>query len=211
MQMRRYRYFLKLHETIGGEITNIYMRGEKGGVGMQDEWKWIKRIQKKQSRKDAEQLIRKYYDEIYIYVYRQTGNKEDSLDLTQEIFIAVLRSIGTYQPDKASFRTWLYRIATNKIIDERRKRHPEFLDIENIEVPEEMDYLQQSEHRYLLGKIDAYVSGQGSPAEQIFRLRLYQNLTFSAIGRMLGMPEATVKTRYHRLCQKIRKEFGNEY
>lgn len=84
---------------------------------MQEELKWIKHIQKRHSRKDAERLIQKYYDEIYIYVYRQTGNKEDSLDLTQEIFIAVLRSISNYQSDKASFRTWLYRIATNKIID----------------------------------------------------------------------------------------------
>lgn len=178
---------------------------------MQEELKWIKHIQKRQSRKDAERLIQKYYDEIYIYVYRQTGNKEDSLDLTQEIFIAVLRSISNYQSDKASFRTWLYRIATNKIIDERRKRHPEFLDIADIEVPEEMDYLKRSEYRRLLGKIDAYVSGQGSPTEQIFRLRLYQNLSFAIIGEMLGLPESTVKTKYHRLCQKIRKEFENEY
>ena len=175
---------------------------------MEPEWKWIRRICKKQSKKDAEQLIQKYYDEIYVYVYRQTGNKEDSLDLTQEIFISVLRSLKNYQPDKASFRTWLYRVATNKIIDARRRKPPRFLDIE---LPAEMDYLKQSEYRWLLGKIDAYVSGRGSQEEQIFRLRLYQNLSFVLIGEMLGMPEATVKTKYHRLCKKIREEFGNEY
>lgn len=178
---------------------------------MEQELKWIKRIQTKQSKKDAEQLIRKYYDEIYVYVYRQTGNKEDALDLTQEIFISVLRSIQNYQPGKASFRTWLYRIATNKIIDERRKHHPEILNIEDVEVPEEMDYLKQAEYRHLLSNIDVYVSKQGSTHEQIFRMRLYQNLSFVAIGNVLQMPEATVKTKYHRLCQKIRKEFGNEY
>lgn len=178
---------------------------------MDQELKWIKRIQTKQSRKDAEQIIQKYYDEIYVYVYRQTGNKDDSLDLTQEIFISVLRSIKNYQPNKASFRTWLYRIATNKIIDERRKYHPGFLDIEDIEVPEEMDYLKQSEYRHLLSKIDLYVSNQDATVEQIFRMRLYQNLSFVTIGNALQMPEATVKTKYHRLCKKIRKEFRNEY
>lgn len=178
---------------------------------MEPEVKWIRRIQKKQSKKDAEQLIQKYYDEIYVYVYRQTGNKEDSLDLTQEIFISALRSLGNYQPKKASFRTWLYKIATNKIVDERRRRHPEFLDISDLELPAEMDALKQSEYRQLLGKIDAYVSKRGSPAEEIFRLRLYQNLSFPLIGEILGMPEATVKTKYHRLCKKIREEFGDEY
>ena len=102
-------------------------------------------------------------------------------------------------------------MATNKIIDARRKKHPGFLDIEDLELPAEMDYLKQSEYRQLLGEIDAYVSGRGSPEEQIFRLRLYQNLSFVLIGEMLGMPEATVKTKYHRLCKKIREEFGNEY
>lgn len=178
---------------------------------MEEELKWIRRIQKRQSQKDAERLIQKYYDEIYVYVYRQTGNKEDSLDLTQKIFISVLRSIQSYRWDKASFRTWLYRIATNKIIDERRRRHPDFLDIDDLEAPEEMDYLKEWEHRQLLGKIDAYVSAQGSPEEQIFRLRLYRNLPFAEIGEMLKLPEPTVKTKYRRLCQKIRKEFGKEY
>lgn len=178
---------------------------------MDQELKWIKRIQQRQSQKDADRLIRRYYDELYVYVYRQTGNKEDALDLTQEIFISVLRSMGTYRPEKASFRTWLYRIATNKIIDRRRKARPAVLDIENIEIPDEMDYLRKSEYSHLLAEIDAYVSRQDPVSERIFRLRLYQELSFSEIGRMLEMPEATVKTRFYRLCQKIRKEFANAY
>lgn len=178
---------------------------------MEQELKWIKRIQRWQSKKDADKLIQKYYDEIYVYVYRQTGNKDDSLDLTQEIFISVLRAIESYQPEKATFRTWLYRIATNKIIDERRRRHPDVLNIDDIELPEEMDYLKEWEYRQLLSKIDLYVSSQDTTVEQIFRMRLYQNLSFVKIGHTLQMPEATVKTKYHRLCQKIRKEFGNEY
>lgn len=79
-------------------------------------------------------------------MYCQTNNKDNSLDLTQEIFISGLRSIENYQPNKASFGTCLYKIVTNRSIDKRRKRHPEFLDIERIEVPEEMDYLKQSEY-----------------------------------------------------------------
>ncbi|MCI8647203.1 MAG: RNA polymerase sigma factor [Firmicutes bacterium] len=178
---------------------------------MEEELKWIKRIQKRHSRKEADQLVRKYYDEIYVYVYRQTGNKEDSLDLTQEIFISVLRSIKSYREDKAAFRTWLYRIATNKITDQRRKQRPQFLDIENIEVPDEMDYLKHSENQRLLAEIDARVSQEDAVQERIFRLQLYQGWTFSEIGRALEMPEGTVKTKYHRLCQKIRKEFHDEY
>lgn len=70
----------------------------------------------------ADTLVRTYYDEIYAFVYRQVGDREDAMDLTQESFIAALRSLHTYDAQKSGFRTWLYHIVTYKVIDMRRKR-----------------------------------------------------------------------------------------
>lgn len=95
-----------------------------GGETMEQEQKWIRAIQRRNSQDAAEQLIQSYYDEIYRFVCRQTGSKEDDMDLTQSIFIAVLRALPGYRVERASFRTWLYRIAANKIIDTRRKPRP---------------------------------------------------------------------------------------
>lgn len=61
------------------------------------------------SRTAADELIRSYYDEIYRFVYRQVGSKDDAMDLTQSIFIAMLRALPGYREERASFRTWLYR------------------------------------------------------------------------------------------------------
>ena len=47
------------------------------------EEQWIREIQRKVSRTAADHLIRAHYDEIYRFVYRQTGHKEDAMDLTQ--------------------------------------------------------------------------------------------------------------------------------
>ena len=77
---------------------------------MEQEQTWIRAIQRRNSREAAEQLIQTYYDEIYRFVYRQTGSKEDAMDLTQSVFIAVLRALAGYRAERASFRTWLYRI-----------------------------------------------------------------------------------------------------
>ena len=60
------------------------------------------------SRQAADQLIQTYYDEIYWFCFWQTGNKEDAMGLTQTIFLAVLRSLPSYDGSRASFRTWLY-------------------------------------------------------------------------------------------------------
>lgn len=58
---------------------------------MQTDNQLIRRIKKKQDKKAADELIRRYYREIYAFTYRQTGERELALDLTQEIFITVLQ------------------------------------------------------------------------------------------------------------------------
>ena len=72
---------------------------------MEQESKWIRDIQRGGSRPAAERLVERYYDEIYVFVYRQTGHKEDAMDLTQSIFLAVLRALPSYDPKKAAFRS----------------------------------------------------------------------------------------------------------
>ncbi len=69
------------------------------------EEQWIREIQRKGSRTAADHLIRAHYDEIYHFVYRQTGHKEDAMDLTQSIFLAMLRALPTYRAERGAFRT----------------------------------------------------------------------------------------------------------
>lgn len=105
---------------------------------MQTEQKLIKRIKKKQDKEAANTLISYYYKEIYAYVYRQTGNEELAKDLTQDIFIQILQKIAMFDHKKASFRTWMYRIASNKICDHyRSKVHRLSLKQEQIDMTDE--------------------------------------------------------------------------
>ena len=108
---------------------------KEGGEAMELENKWIRDIRRVGSRQAAEQLVEQYYNEIYVFVYRQTGHKEDAMDLTQNIFLAVLRALPSYDPKKAAFRTWLYRIAANKVIDARRRSRPAVTPLEEAELP----------------------------------------------------------------------------
>lgn len=54
---------------------------------VENENRWIKDIQRHGSRGAANRLVRAYYNEIYVYAFRQTAMKEEAMDLTQEIFI----------------------------------------------------------------------------------------------------------------------------
>ena len=66
-------------------------------------------------------LVEKYKGPIYNFFLRSTGNAEDSEDLSQQLFINLFRSAPRYRPD-ASFKTFIYRIASNLAISFARKR-----------------------------------------------------------------------------------------
>lgn len=149
------------------------------------ETKWIHRIKLFGSSKDADSLVRAYYDEIYIFAARQISDKELASDLTQEIFISMLRSIASYQEKQSSFRTWLYRIATNKIIDFRRKALPNVIPLEELDETETVDYVGRIDYENniaqaeFLEKIEHYVSSFRLDVQQIFRLHVIMLLNLA--------------------------------
>ncbi len=66
-------------------------------------------------------LVGRYQREIYNFFLRSTGNSEDSEDLTQQLFLNLYESARRYSP-KASFKTYIYRIASNMAVSFARKR-----------------------------------------------------------------------------------------
>ena len=181
---------------------------------MDEEMRLIRLVQKHANKAAADTLIRKYYDEIYRYAYRQTGDRHTAQDLAQGIFVAMLKAIVKYDSRQAGFRTWLYRIATNKIIDHHRSRsviQNKILNLDDVEIPDESNFARQMEDSDLAFRIQAYVGTFETDAQRIFRLKIFGEYTFGEIAKMLEMPEATAKTKYYRMLKIIRKEFEDEY
>ncbi len=66
------------------------------------------------------EIVSRYKDKIYRYVYRMTGSAEDAEDLTQEVFVRMYTNIAGFRAE-ASLSTWLFRIAGNLCTDSFRK------------------------------------------------------------------------------------------
>lgn len=79
----------------------------------------------------ADELATRYLDEIHAFARRWLGHAHDAEDATQETFLRAMRALREFRGE-ASFRTWLYRIATRACIDRRRAdaARPETIPIE---------------------------------------------------------------------------------
>ncbi|MDR1603351.1 MAG: sigma-70 family RNA polymerase sigma factor [Gracilibacteraceae bacterium] len=180
---------------------------------MDDEQRLIRRVQRSGDRAAADALVRIYYDEIFGYVRKQTPSENDALDVTQDTFIGVLRTIGRYDPKAASFRTWLYKVASNKLVDYYRSRArvslSEPLLLDEAEPIDETDFTRRIQDGDFADRVCAFVGTLPPDTQRIFRLHIWGGQTFAGIASALEMPEGSVKSRYYRLINTLRKEFAD--
>jgi len=73
----------------------------------------------KGDRKSIEILVKRYQDFIYNISLKMTWNKDDAADITQEVLIKVITKLDSFKHN-SSFKTWLYRITINHILNERK-------------------------------------------------------------------------------------------
>ncbi|MDO3413313.1 RNA polymerase sigma factor [Saccharibacillus sp. CPCC 101409] len=179
-----------------------------------NELRLIKQIRRNGDRAAADRLVRHYYDDMYRFVRRQVSSDDIALDLTQEIFISMLRSIGHYDArGGASFRTWLHRIAANKLIDWYRSRAyrngAATITLDETEPVDESDFTRLLESGELVEQVFAFVGEMPPDTQKIFRLHLFGGYTFREIAGITDLAEGSVKSRYYRLIQRLGKEFAD--
>ncbi|MFT5872443.1 MAG: RNA polymerase sigma factor (sigma-70 family) [Clostridium sp.] len=182
---------------------------------MDKQKQWIRQIKLKSNQDAANELIDNYYKQIYAYIYKQTLNKELSMDLTQEIFISMLQSINNYDEGKSSFRTWLYKIATNKLIDYYRSRQYKnssiSVSIDDYDLHEADDFTISIENKQEAKTIIGIVNRFDASYQLILRLKIFAQYTFIEISNVLNVSESTVKTRYYSIIKKIKILLEDNY
>src|SRR5436309_10184736 len=75
---------------------------------------------KQANREALEELYLIHFDRIYSYLHMSVGNRHDAEDLTTQVFVKMLESIGRFRWRSAPFSAWLFRIAHNLAMDHFR-------------------------------------------------------------------------------------------
>ncbi len=160
-----------------------------------------------------DELVRRHQGRVYAVAYRVTGNREDALDVAQEVFIKAYRKIHTWQPT-SGFLPWLLRLTTNQSIDllrwrNRRRHEPLDGDTARAELADQSVALN-TEDRVRALEIDARVHvalAVLSPAQRsVFVMRHYEGLQLAEIAEVLGCTVGSVKVHLFRALKKLQRE-----
>lgn len=167
------------------------------------------------NREAFNKLVEKYQSQVVNIAYGMLSDKEDAYDATQEVFIRVYKSIGSFK-EKSSFSTWLYRITANICSDILRKRQKttntisinQVYDDENKEIdikdespmPEEMAEITERQRA-----VRQAIRELSDEYRAVITLCDIEGMTYDEISQVLGLPSGTVKSRINRARNSLRK------
>jgi RNA polymerase sigma-70 factor (ECF subfamily) len=155
-------------------------------------------------------VVRTYRTRVFNIAYKFVGRHDDAEDLTQEIFVRLLRVLPTYDR-RANFETWLTSVTRNHCIDHYRRIRRENDRITHDVDPDSLPLqdplrrpdltLEKQDEVSLVRKALAHLS---PTLRDAVALRDVHDLDYQEIAERLQLPEGTVKSRINR----GRKELG---
>lgn len=163
-------------------------------------------------------LFDKYRERVFRIAFRFVRNKEDALDVAQEVFLRVAGSLSSFKTD-SKFFTWLYRISVNRSIDftRHKKSHPmqamepEMLDSRPRSTPNrehERSPHELAETKDLETLVSRAVSKLSEKHKAVFLLHATENLSYKEIATVMDCSIGTVMSRLFYARKKLQELLG---
>ena len=159
-------------------------------------------------------LVVRYQDRLYNTLTKILGSADDARDVSQEAFVHAFQKLNTFQGNSA-FYSWLFRIALNAAISEKRKRRRTRLSVDPMQreagvEPADGHPESQPGHNLELSERQAIVRSALSKLSDEFRtvlvLKEIEGLKYEEIAEAIGCPIGTVRSRIHRARAELREK-----
>lgn len=169
------------------------------------------------------EMVERYQRDVHALAYDLCGNHHDAEDLSQEVFIKAFRAIGSFRAD-AQLGSWLYRIAMNAHIDNKRRKPVQLVSIDahagdDAEQPasERMIELAAIESRpdrtagaaRFQADVERALGALSAQERSVFVLRHYHDMKIGEISESLSIAEGTVKSLLFRSMRKLRDRLSH--
>jgi len=148
-----------------------------------------------------------YSKAIYQFIYYKTHHRETAEDLTSLTFMKALKGIEKFNSDKGSFKSWLYQIARNNVIDHYRSNKvtqnlEDAWDLkDDTQIERDADFLLRIE------AVEKYMKKLKPNQREVVLLRVWGDYKFREIAQIMGKSEIACKMSFKRVIEKLREDF----
>lgn len=162
-------------------------------------------------------LYQRYELPIYNFILRYTGKQDLAQDLLQETFTRIWLAAHSFNLDKGNFKGWLFTIALNITRSELSKKQYSFqyLDVSDMSGKDQemtSSSMEQPDKNYeqveIREKIQQALTTLPPFLREVVVLKHYQHLKFKEIAQITNTPEGTLKSRFFRAMELLKKQFN---
>jgi RNA polymerase sigma-70 factor (ECF subfamily) len=156
------------------------------------------------------ELYESNFDRVYAYVARRLGDRNEAEDLTSEVFHQALAGLPRFEWRGVPFAAWLFKIASNAIIDRskramKEREVPAILDLPSEVSPQEIeDEIEQRARLFQL--VDRLPVDQ----RRVIGMRFAEEKSIREIAHEIGRSEGAVKQLQFRALQNLRAQLSDE-
>ncbi|MEE8473454.1 MAG: sigma-70 family RNA polymerase sigma factor [Dehalococcoidia bacterium] len=175
---------------------------------MRDEKGLIERARKNDPEAFGE-IYEEHFDKIYRYVLFRVSDIAEAEDLTQQVFLKVVRSISSFKWRGAPFSSWLFRIAHNQVVDFYRKTAKmRTTSLDQAPVVASSDPVSIAEHDADFQQVKGAIGGLTRLQQEVISLRFAGELSTAETAKIMGKSLGAVKALQHSALAALRKTFS---
>jgi len=163
------------------------------------------------------ELFTLYYKPVFGYIFRRTGDFENSADIAADTFLKAFKHIRYFSYHGISIKVWLYRIATNEVNIFFRQKHKKNSIFERLDFENKKQFLHffesdKSELESELHKHEQFIQVLNAlktlPAkyQDVISLKYFEGKSNREVSAILEIKEGTLKSLLSRGLEKLRKK-----
>jgi len=198
---------LNLSQSLVGQKTRLMPSKSNHASEDEIQREWAE-IQKAQAdRQFFRPLYTRYHEGIFLFVFKRVADESLSADITSQVFLKALQKLNTYKFKGVPFSAWLYRIASNEVVQHYRNvKKNRVVSIDDEQLDHFAEELEYSDERHKLK--DRMVDCLNLLKEDelaLIELRYFEQLPYKEIAAIMGLTESNAKVKTYRLTTKLSK------
>ena len=157
-------------------------------------------------------IYERYYNGVYKYIYYRVGDQGLAEDLTMEVFVKALEAIEGFTFRGVPFSAWLYRIASNLVIDHFRRQpgQPALSLEEKLVATSEHPAMVALESEFTHQALRRALAELTDDQQQVILLKFVDGLSNHEVAQALGKTEGAIKSLQHRALASLGRVLGEQ-
>ena len=154
-------------------------------------------------------LYERHAKALLRHLVSMMGNDQEAEDLLHESLMIMIKKINFYEPRPdltSSFKTWLFRLATNRAIDEIRKRKKPMVKSDEVEKAEDEKIVKKEEESAMKRHMDELPPLQRT----VLSLRVHDDLSYLEIAAICGKDINSIKQNLFQARKSLKAALGEE-